>query len=164
MLITECEANASGISFVVAASFRRYQFQLRRILGDPVVDSGGKGKSKQVEKKWSVRKIKNGEENAIFSSRLDFPLPPLSAPGSTSMASEVFPWLYHVNAVRTSLWNETHSGMKVILVSYKKQPLSLLLYPAIERFHMTSPAAILVFQSSPVGVDLFSYKRFLLFR
>ena len=50
MLITECEANASGISFVVAASFRRYQFQLRRILGDPVVDSGGKGKSKQVEK------------------------------------------------------------------------------------------------------------------
>ena len=50
MLITECEANASSISFVVAASFRRYQFQLRRILGDPVVDSGGKGKSKQVEK------------------------------------------------------------------------------------------------------------------
>jgi len=58
--------------------------------------------------------------------------------------------------------------MKVILVSYKKQPLSLLFYPAIERFHMTSPAAILVFQnnetaailllqSSPVGVDLFSY-------
>ena len=39
MLITECEANASGISFVVAAGFRRYQFQLRRILGDPVVDS-----------------------------------------------------------------------------------------------------------------------------
>ena len=73
-----------------------------------------------------------------------------------------------MNAVRTSLWNETHSGMKVILVSYKKQPLSLLFYPAIERFHMTSPApilvfqnsetaAILVFQSSPVGVDLFSY-------
>lgn len=42
MLITECEANASGISFVVAASFRRYQFQLRRILGDPVVDSGAR--------------------------------------------------------------------------------------------------------------------------
>ena len=73
-----------------------------------------------------------------------------------------------MNAVRTSLWNETHSGMKVILVSYKKQHLSLLFYPAIERFHMTSPApilvfqnsetaAILVFQSSPVGVDLFSY-------
>ena len=56
-----------------------------------MADSGGKGKSEQVEKKWSVRKIKNGEENAIFSAHLDFTLPPLSAPGSTSMASEVFP-------------------------------------------------------------------------
>ena len=31
--------------------------------------------------------------------------------------------LYHVNAVRTSFWNETHSGMKVITVLFTR-PLS----------------------------------------
>ena len=38
---------------------------------------------------------------------------------------------YHVNAVRTSLWYETHSGMKVIPVSYK-QPLSFILSEIFE--------------------------------
>ena len=50
-------------------------FSLGIIVRDPGADSGGKGKSKRAEK--------NGAP--LFSACLDFPLPPLSAPGSPRM-------------------------------------------------------------------------------
>ena len=133
-----------------------------------MVDSGGKGKSDQVEKKMERKKNKErGGERHFFR-----PFRPYLAPAICPWVYEYgfggIPMIISCECSTNSLWNETHSGMKVILVSYKKQPLSLLFYPAIERFHMTSlaailvfqnseTAAILVFQSSPVGVDLFSY-------
>ena len=74
------------------------------ILGDPGADSGGEGKSKQAEKN-SLRKHpfllalrrmlsqarknmaqKKSKERPYFSAPLDFPLPPISAPGSLRMS------------------------------------------------------------------------------
>ena len=52
------------------------------ILKDPGADSGGKGKSKRAKKKMTRRIT---FLCAIFTACLDFPLPPLSAPGSPSM-------------------------------------------------------------------------------
>ena len=55
------------------------------ILGDPGADSGGKRKSKRAEK-YGTKKSKERREassaSSDFSPRLDFLLPPLSAPGS----------------------------------------------------------------------------------
>ena len=53
------------------------------ILKDPGADSGGKGKSKRAKKKKMTRRITF--LCAIFTACLDFPLPPLSAPGSPRM-------------------------------------------------------------------------------
>ena len=47
------------------------------ILGDPGEDSGGEGKSRWAEKVLFLV--------PYFSARLDFPSPPLSAPGSPRM-------------------------------------------------------------------------------
>ena len=74
------------------------------ILGDPGADSGDEEKSKRAEKYMARRKVKNGEKSPwrqcltrpvpngsyfsschIFSTRLDFSLSPLSAPGSPRM-------------------------------------------------------------------------------
>ena len=76
------------------------------ILGDPEADGGGEGKSKRAEK-YGTKKNKerreeplgtmsyqtssNGRRRSLFffvpyfSARLDFPSPPLSAPGSPRM-------------------------------------------------------------------------------
>ena len=50
----------------------------KSILGDPGADSGSKGKSKRMQKK-------NGTEKPYLFLLLDFPLPPLSAPGTPRM-------------------------------------------------------------------------------
>ena len=49
------------------------------ILGDPGADSGGEGKSKRAEKMARLFFV------PFFPTRLDFPSPPLSAPGSPRM-------------------------------------------------------------------------------
>ena len=63
------------------------------ILGDPGADSRGEGKSKRAENK-ARRKVKNGSSGRsllffvpYFSACLEFPSPPLSAPGSPRMYS-----------------------------------------------------------------------------
>ena len=53
----------------------------KSILGDSGADSGSKGKSKRMQKK----KKNNGTEKLYLFSLLDFPLSPLSAPGSPRM-------------------------------------------------------------------------------
>ena len=50
-------------------------FSVGIIVRDPEADSGGKGKSERVEKNCAP----------FFPACLDFPLPPLSAPGSPRM-------------------------------------------------------------------------------
>ena len=61
---------------------------------DPGADSGGEGKSKRAEK-YGTKKNKERREGLsrrsllffelYFSARLDFPSPPLSAPGSPGL-------------------------------------------------------------------------------
>ena len=70
----------------------------RSILGDPGADSGSKGKSKRMQEK------KNGTEKLYLFSLLDFPLPPLSAPGSPRMLGR--------ERVR---WEEGQGGKKLSL-------------------------------------------------
>ena len=68
-------------------------FARNLILGDPGADSGGKGKTKRAEKNGAKKSKERREElfpfftflRAIFSARLVFPFPPLSAPGSPRM-------------------------------------------------------------------------------
>ena len=75
----------------------------RHILGDTRADSGGEGKSKQAEKYGSKKSKERREEplgtmsyrsllffEPYFSARLDFPPPPLSAPGSPRMCQAFF--------------------------------------------------------------------------
>ena len=58
------------------------------ILGDPGADKGGEGKSKRAEK-YGTKKSKERRSLLFFvpyfSTRLDFPASPLSAPGSPRM-------------------------------------------------------------------------------
>ena len=75
----------------------------RDILGDTGADSGGEGKSKRAEK-YGLKKSKERREEPLgtmsyrsllffepyFSARLDFPSPPLSAPGSPRMCQAFF--------------------------------------------------------------------------
>ena len=64
---------------------------VQHILGDPGGDSGGEGTSKRAGKKYNGAK-KSKERHLtllffgpFFPARLDFPSPPLSAPGSPRM-------------------------------------------------------------------------------
>ena len=82
--------------------FVTWRLRLRplNILGDPGADSGGKRKSKQAEKYGTKKSKERREERGssrrsllffvpYFSARLDFLLPPLSAPGSPRMAIKI---------------------------------------------------------------------------
>ena len=81
------------------SAFFSSKFPVGNILGDPGADKGGEGKFKRAEKYMARRKVKNGEKSGAllavlyfssfhmyFSARLDFPSPPLSAPGSPRMS------------------------------------------------------------------------------
>ena len=64
---------------------------VQHILGDPGGDSGGEGTSKRAGKKYNgANKSKERHLTLLFfgpffPARLDFPSPPLSAPGSPRM-------------------------------------------------------------------------------
>ena len=62
----------------------------------------------------------------------------------------------HVNAIRTSLWNESHSQMKVIPVAYKK-PLRAYPYPFI---YLTPEKGTLFRRNRPVLSSLLERLRF----
>ena len=87
----------------------------KSILGDPGADSGSKGKSKRMPKK---KKKKNGTEKLYLFSLLDFPLPPLSAPGSPRMLGR--------ERVR---WEEEQGG---------KKPFLIFPFPIVSRAFLTN--------------------------
>ena len=89
------------------------------MLGDPGADSEGKWKSKQAAKMAQRKVILRV---IFFLARLDFPLPPLSVPGSLRMIS-VQPidllciYVSEITAYVTSIWGCTEILLPLVHIS-----------------------------------------------